>query len=119
MYDLFTRLESKKKRVIAQRQIEILKLLLRENSVELKALEQKTFRFYRSLNNPVRALLRDLRQPAGWNPLILSANYWEDVEGTKDDEAVFRVSLAQTCLQADGVLHHDSERVSTPPAGSR
>ncbi len=62
MYDLFTRLESKKKRVIAQRQIEILKLLLRENRVELKALEQKTFQFYRSLNNPVHALLRDLRQ---------------------------------------------------------
>lgn len=62
MYDLFTRLESKKKRVIAQRQIEILKLLLRENSVEMKALEQKTIRFYRLLNNPVHALFRDLRQ---------------------------------------------------------
>ena len=62
MYDLFTRLESKKKRVIAQRQIEILKLLLRENSIEVKALEQKTIQLYRSLSNPVHALLRDLRQ---------------------------------------------------------
>ena len=62
MYDLFTRLESKKKRVIAQRQIEILKLLLRETPVEVKALEQKTIQFYRSLSNPVHALLRDLRQ---------------------------------------------------------
>jgi len=62
MYDLFGRLESKKKRVIAHRQIEILKLLLRENSIEVKALEQKTIQFYRSLNNPVHALLRDLHQ---------------------------------------------------------
>ena len=35
MYDLFTRLESKKKRVIAERQIEILKLLLQEDSITL------------------------------------------------------------------------------------
>lgn len=62
MYDLFGRLESKKKRVIAHRQIEILKLLLRENSIEVKALEQKTIQFYRSLSNPVHALLRDLHQ---------------------------------------------------------
>ena len=83
MYDLFTRLESKKKRVIAQRQVEILKLLLRETPVELKALEQKTFQFYRSLNNPVHALLRDLRQLAALKAVSVRQDqhkvWWIDV----------------------------------------
>ncbi len=62
MYDLFTRLESKKKRVIAERQIEILKLLLREDSVTFDQLVQTVLHHYRPLQNPHRALTRDLAQ---------------------------------------------------------
>ena len=62
MYDLFRRLQSKRKRVIAQRQIEILKLLLREDSMELSALIAATRQFYNALKNPVHALVRDLSQ---------------------------------------------------------
>ncbi len=62
MYDLFHRLQSKRKRVIAQRQIEILKLLLREDSMELSALIAATRQFYNALKNPVHALVRDLSQ---------------------------------------------------------
>ncbi len=62
MYDLFTRLESKKKRVIAERQIEILKLLLREDSVTFEQLVQAVIHRYRPLQNPGKALTRDLVQ---------------------------------------------------------
>ena len=62
MYDLFGRLESKKKRVIAQRQIEILKLLLREDSAPLEAVVQRTGQHYRTLKNPGHALSRDVAQ---------------------------------------------------------
>ena len=64
MYDLFRRLQSKRKRVIAQRQIEILKLLLREDSMELRDLITATRQLYGALKNPVHALVRDLRQLA-------------------------------------------------------
>ena len=64
MYDLFRRLQSKRKRVIAQRQIEILKLLLREDSMELRDLTTATRQLYGALKNPVHALVRDLRQLA-------------------------------------------------------
>lgn len=62
MYDLFGRLQSERKRVIAQRQIEILKLLLRKDSMELKDLIAATRQFYSTLKNPAHALVRDLRQ---------------------------------------------------------
>ena len=62
MYDLFTRLESKKKRVIAERQIEILKLLLREDSVTVQQLVQTIRHRYSPLQNPIKALTRDLAQ---------------------------------------------------------
>ena len=62
MYDLFTRLESKKKRVIAERQIEILKLLLRGDAVTLERLIQTVIHRYSQLQNPDKALTRDLAQ---------------------------------------------------------
>ena len=62
MYDLFGRLESKKKRVIAQRQIEILKLLLHEDSAPLEAVVQRTGHHYQALKNPGHAVNRDVAQ---------------------------------------------------------
>lgn len=64
MYDLFHRLQSKRKRVIAQRQIEILKLLLQEDSMGLGDLTTATRPLYGELKNPAHALVRDLRQLA-------------------------------------------------------
>jgi Fic family protein len=59
MYDLFIRLQSTRKRVIAKRQIEILKLLLDE-SYDLHKLYTKVELVYKSLGNPWKAYLRDL-----------------------------------------------------------
>ena len=62
MHDLFRRLQSKRKRVIAQRQIEILELLLQKDSIALNDLIADTRQSYGALKKPVHALIRDLKQ---------------------------------------------------------
>ncbi len=59
MYDLFHRLESPRKRVIADRQIAILTLLL-EDDMTLTELVRATHGQYASLKNPLKALNRDI-----------------------------------------------------------
>lgn len=60
MYDLFGRLERARKRVIAKRQIEILKLLLDKDQLELNELIKALSGLYKSLGNPRKAILRDI-----------------------------------------------------------
>lgn len=60
MHDLFYRLRTKRKRVIAERQIEILKHLLVGDKLTLDQLIDKTFGIYTPLKNPGKALLRDV-----------------------------------------------------------
>ena len=60
MYDLFSRLESARKRVIAKRQIEILKLLLDKDQLELNELVKALSGLYKSLGNPRKAIVRDI-----------------------------------------------------------
>jgi len=59
MYDLFIRLQSSRKRVIAERQVEILKILLDSPQV-LEQLHKKVHHFYNNLSNPTKAFYRDL-----------------------------------------------------------
>jgi len=59
MYDLFKRLKSKRKRVIAERQIKILTLLLDQDLTWTKLVEA-TGDIYSSLKSPAKALSRDL-----------------------------------------------------------
>jgi Fic family protein len=60
MYDLYNRLKSTRKRVIAQRQLEILKLLLGADTMMLDDLEQRTRVHYVRLGNPRKAFIRDI-----------------------------------------------------------
>lgn len=60
MYDLFNRLRTPRKRVIAKRQIEVLKLLLDVEWMGLEEIIQRTGRAYESLKNPRKAQYRDL-----------------------------------------------------------
>jgi Fic family protein len=60
MFDLFNRLKTPKKRVLAQRQLEILKLLLDTDTLTFGELVKRTNFAYRSLRNPLRALTRDI-----------------------------------------------------------
>ena len=59
MFDLFNRLKSARKRVIAERQIKILTLLL-DRTMTFGELIDATEGTYRGLKNPVRALVRDI-----------------------------------------------------------
>jgi Fic family protein len=59
MFDLFNRLKSARKRVIAERQIKILTLLL-DRTMTLSELIKATGGSYHNLKNPVRALIRDI-----------------------------------------------------------
>ncbi len=60
MYHLFNRLENKRKRVIVERQIEILKLLLEVDEIEFSELMVKIFGLYSSLTKGPYAFTRDL-----------------------------------------------------------
>jgi Fic family protein len=60
MYDLFDRLQSPRRRVIAQRQVAILKLLLDRSPMELHALLASIEPHYRSLKAAPKAMIRDL-----------------------------------------------------------
>lgn len=60
MFDLFKRLRTPRKRVMAERHLEILKVLLETESQTLDELLKKTDLEYRSLSNPHKALIRDL-----------------------------------------------------------
>ncbi len=59
MYDLFDRLQSPRKRVLAERQVQILKLLLKKDR-KWSEVYDRTREHYTSLKNPTRALDRDL-----------------------------------------------------------
>lgn len=60
MFDLFKRLRTPRKRVMAERHLEILKTLLDTDSLTLEELAKKTDPEYRTLNSPYKALTRDL-----------------------------------------------------------
>jgi Fic family protein len=59
MTELFGRLESKRKRVMARRQVEILKELLEEEVIEYAELEKRVLQHY-AVRNPFAMLKRDL-----------------------------------------------------------
>ncbi len=72
MYDLFNRLKSPRKRVIAQRQLELLKMLLQQESLGLEDLIRQTDREYSGLMNPRKAVIRDLNDLMGLKAIRLS-----------------------------------------------
>ncbi|MDQ3119101.1 MAG: Fic family protein [Verrucomicrobiota bacterium] len=59
MTDLFGRLKSPRKRVMSNRHVQLLNLLLDEEEITLTELVLRTGHFYR-LKNPTKALIRDL-----------------------------------------------------------
>jgi len=85
MYDLFKHLKTPRKRVIHERQIEILKLLLKEDKVELSQVRERTREQYSQLQNPHKALIRDLN-----GLLALKAIAYEK---TPDNRYLFWVRL--------------------------
>jgi len=64
MLDLFSLLKTPKKRVIAERQLEILKLLLDVEWMDWQEVIRRTSSAYATLGNPLKALVRDVNSLA-------------------------------------------------------
>jgi Fic family protein len=79
MYGLFGRLRSPKKRVIAERQVNILKVLLEVDFLKLSDLLRQSLYLYQGLKNPARAHRRDL-----WELLHLEAIRIRRIEDNAD-----------------------------------
>ena len=62
MSDLFNRLKSERKRVIQDRQKEVLELLLESEQMMLPEVAAKTTKVYAKLTSPHKALIRDLNE---------------------------------------------------------
>lgn len=80
MLDLFHRLRNKRKRVIVERQLEILNQLLEVKSMTLDELTTKTARTYNKLRNPFKALVRDLNELIHLKAITverISENQWK------------------------------------------
>ena len=60
MYDLFNRLQSTRKRVIAKRQVEILKLFLEREEMLWSDVIKETASYYAKMASPLKALIRDM-----------------------------------------------------------
>jgi len=71
MYSLFNRLKTKRKRVIGERQIEILKVLLDIELIELDKLHDRVARYYTSIKVPVTAFFRDITQLISLGAVVL------------------------------------------------
>lgn len=75
MYDLFNRMKGKRQRVVRDRQVAILKILLEEGPMSLGDVFDRTFYLYGELKNSIKAIERDL------NGLFdLKAVEWEEPE---------------------------------------
>jgi len=70
-HDLFTRLVSPKKRLIAKRQLEILKLLLEREDVEFEELVRLVADQYKSVKNPRKATVRDVNHLARLGAILV------------------------------------------------
>ncbi len=75
MFDLFYRLRSPRQRVIAERQINILKILLGRDYIEWEQLRELLAPLYGALKNSVKAMIRDMN-----NLLDLGAIKLERIE---------------------------------------
>jgi len=62
MYSLFNRLKTQRKRVIGKRQVEVLKILIEEETLQTPELFLRVRPYYASLKNMVSALSRDFEQ---------------------------------------------------------
>lgn len=86
MYRLFNRLQTPKKRVIAERQIEVLKILLEKEEIGLDELITQTKNIYeRSLRTPRKAQIRDLSHLIALGAII--------AEKQKGDTVVIKINL--------------------------
>lgn len=83
MFELFNRLKSQRKTVIAKRQMTLLRLLLEADYLDLPSLVNKTISSYKALKTPGKALIRDLNY----------LNQLGAISWTKTAEGVYRFQV--------------------------
>jgi Fic family protein len=89
MYSLFNRLKTRRKRVIGERQIEILKILLNESHISVAELWLATKFAYKPIQNELAAFHRDL-----WQLLDLrAALVHQEESGPNEVEFTIKVNL--------------------------
>ena len=86
MYDLFNRLRSTRKRVIAERQIAILSLLLKEDRMQVLEIFERTGNNYAHLCSPLKAYIRDIQG-------LFSLKAIEREEDKETDSFYFKLNL--------------------------
>ena len=72
MYDLFARLQTPRKRVIAERQIEILKVLLDEGMPTPDLCYKRVQRTYERLKSPIPGFIRDVKALVHLGAVVLT-----------------------------------------------
>jgi hypothetical protein len=103
------KLQSTKKRVIPERQVKILELLLRHDVIIIDELVERTMSFYSNLKSPVKALIRDLNylerlkaisvEKKGNDIAVSTRLTWAtEITETKFFEATRRLPQAKTHL---------------------
>ncbi len=73
-HDLFTRLLSPRKTVIAERQLEILEDLLKRDETDFEELAKTLADKYTSMKNPRKAIIRDVDHLSGLNAIKVYKN---------------------------------------------
>ncbi|MGA2205201.1 MAG: Fic family protein [Terracidiphilus sp.] len=82
MYSLFNRLKTQRKRVIGERQIEILKILLEEETISESNLFDRTKPLYSSIKGATEAYVRDIVQLRDIRAIHVAAVPGKPVEAT-------------------------------------
>lgn len=122
IYDLFGRLQTKRKRIIADRQKAILLHLLDLDEVDWSLLYRDVIKLYGSVKNPHKALMRDI------NHLIVLAaigHRREKIPNTKNERSIVWVRLEWPTeitetefFKKVATLPRAKEHVFVSPAGS-
>jgi Fic family protein len=88
MHDLFTRLRTPRKRVIANRQLVILEKFLASDTIEFEEMVKATNTTYSPVANPRKALIRDLN-----SLLSLGAIMWKKENWTAGEPIILLANL--------------------------
>jgi hypothetical protein len=108
MYSLFNRLETKRKRVIGERQIEILKVLLEENNAAMHDLYKRMQFAYKLIQNGRKAFFRDIVELV----VLQAINLEPDPSGIEDIRISINLNWPQEIDEGEFL-----RRMKTMPKG--
>lgn len=94
MHELFTRLESTRKRVIVKRQLSLLeKLLNTDGRIEFSELASSLKEDYKSRKAPVSAIIRDLNRLGALGAILIERTDPKPTDATKPGPPIYYISV--------------------------